>query len=113
MGVLKWFDTNNTLGGWTPALHGDSGWSRKLWTGLFLAGTVCTIYGLYLCIESYLQFGTRTTISYSFPDELRLPSITICNENRIHCRNLYDHIKSKEGVSFAGFKHKIHNDSLY
>ncbi len=34
-----------------------------------------------------------TTVTQNFDDVMTFPAVTLCNFNRVHCRNLYDHIR--------------------
>ena len=49
--VVKWFDRNTTLGGWTPAFHSDNKWSRFFWTVLLLIGVSLTLTSIGSLIQ--------------------------------------------------------------
>ena len=96
--VWKWFDEFNTIGGLSPALHGSNKVSRFFWAILFVLGTTLTVWGVVETVQDFLKFGTKTSVSYEYPRSLVMPSVTVCNANRVHCRNLYDYINVKEKV---------------
>ena len=98
--VLKWFDKNNTLGGWDPAFHSDNKVSRFCWLILFLSGSGLTIMAICQTVQQYFMFQTKIIIEQFYQENgLTLPAVTICNSNRVHCRNLYQEASKAELVS--------------
>ena len=96
--VFKWFDENTTLGGWAPAFHSDNKLSRAFWTILLLIGASLTLWSIWQAFHRYFKYNTVTAIEQDFRDYITLPAVTICNSNRIHCRNLYNVIYRNEQV---------------
>ena len=97
--VVRWFNYNSTIGGLGAAVRADNKVSRTFWAVLFLVGVAFTLVSVFsVIVEEYMAHKSRTTVSYSFPPRLRLPSLTICSNNRIHCGNLYSEIESVEKV---------------
>ena len=97
--VVKWFDRNTTLGGWTPAFHSDNNLSRAMWTVLLILGLALTAYSICMAFLRFFQYNivTSTDIVY-MKSGIDLPAVTICNSNRVHCRNLYNVIRDNEMV---------------
>ena len=91
--VLLWFLRNNSIGGLSSSYTADNRKSRLFWVILFLSGCGLTLYGVHQTLTDYLQFNCLTKISYEYPKTLRMPAVTVCNSNRIHCLNLYNLIR--------------------
>jgi len=62
---------------------------RYIWLLLLLAGAAFTTYQIQDRIRHYFRYPVNINIRVEHKDELRFPTVTICNENRIS-RNAAD-----------------------
>ena len=79
-----------SLTGITQIRDTDSKLSRASWFIFAIAGFGLSCYLVTKCIEGFYAYQTETTIDISSPLEVEFPAVTICNENRVHCGNLYN-----------------------
>ena len=102
----SWFNYTSTQG-IVQARDNDRTCFKVVWVLAFLLGAVFTWILIIDLFQSMLQFNVVTDINISVPRQgyVEYPSITICNKNRIHCRNLVKHIQSCDKV---GMIEKLH-----
>ena len=67
----------------------DNKISRTVWGLLGTAGSIVTIVAMYQAITSYLAYGTVTSVGMVSQSDVDFPAVTICNQNRIHCKHLH------------------------
>ena len=65
---------------------------KYLWILAFIVGSSFTTYQVYNALLTYKKHNTETSITLKNKVQLDFPSVTICNQNRVHCRHLYDRI---------------------
>ena len=88
--ILDWWYHFTSLSGVTQVRDTDCKLSKASWFIFAILGFGLTCYLVTKCIEGYFAYQTETTIDISNPLEVEFPAVTICNENRVHCGNLYD-----------------------
>ena len=87
---LDWWYHFTTLSGVTQTRGTDCKLSKASWFVFAILGFGLTCYLVTNCVEGYYAYLTETTIEIGSPLEVEFPAVTICNENRVHCGNLYD-----------------------
>ena len=88
--ILDWWYHFTSLTGITQIRDTDNKLSKASWFIFAIAGFGLSCYLVTNCIEGYFAYLTETTIDMSSPLEVEFPAVTICNENRVHCGNLYN-----------------------
>ena len=88
--VLDWWYHFTSLSGVTQTRDTDCKLSKASWFVFAILGFGLTCYLVTNCVEGYYAYLTETTIEISSPLEVEFPAVTICNENRVHCGNLYN-----------------------
>ena len=94
VGVLKWGYEFTSIAGITQLRTTDYKISKWAWFMLATFGIILTGYTVTQCIQRYMAHESVTTIAIRSAYKLDFPSVTICNENRVHCRKLYDLIRN-------------------
>ena len=87
--VVRWFYHNNSIGALSTACQTQPTLSRLFWLLLFLMGAGLTFYGISETTKNYNNNRYTTSTAYQYKSKMMLPAMTICNNNRIHCTNLY------------------------
>ena len=59
--------------------------------------------GLVALFKDFLNFPVITGVTLEQNSSIEFPSVTICNENRVHCGNLHNYIKICNDVSYLKF----------
>jgi hypothetical protein len=93
-GVLKWGYEFTSISGITQFRATDCKISKWAWFLLATFGILFTAYSVKQCVQTFLDHNTKTAIDIRSEFEIDFPSVTICNQNRVHCRNLYDLIRN-------------------
>ena len=88
--ILDWWYHFTSLTGITQIRDTEIKLSKASWFIFGIAGFGLSCYLVTNCIEGYFAYLTETTIDISSPLEVEFPAVTICNENRVHCGNLYN-----------------------
>ena len=88
--ILDWWYHFTSLSSVTQVRDTDYKVSKASWFIFAILGFGLTCYLVTKCFEGYYAYQTETTIDISNPLEVEFPAVTICNENRVHCGNLYD-----------------------
>ena len=88
--ILDWWYHFTSLSGVTQVRDTDCKVSKASWFIFAILGFGLTCYLVKKCFEGYYDYQTETTIDISNPLEVEFPAVTICNENRVHCGNLYN-----------------------
>ena len=92
--VLKWGYEFTSIAGITQFRTTDCNFSKTAWFLLATFGILFTAYTVTQCVQGYLDYKTETTIDIRSEFKIDFPSVTICNHNRVHCRNLYNLIRN-------------------
>ena len=87
--TVAWFIHFSTLGGFCQIRDSNNRISKFFWTLLFLAGAGITVVGVMQCWDDYFMYKTLSTSKVVTHTKREFPAVTICNANRINCRNLY------------------------
>ena len=102
--VWKWFYEFNSFAGITQIRTTDTKISKFVWLILFVLALGLTSFLVFQSLETYLKHETVTTINVRSEPKIDFPSVTICNQNRIHCRHLYNLIQNCTKVRRKRFK---------
>ena len=87
--ILDWGYHFTSLSGVTQVRDTDCKVSKASWFLFAILGVGLTCYLVTNCFQSFLAYETDTTNDIRNPLEVEFPSVTICNQNRVHCGNLY------------------------
>ena len=93
-GVLKWGYEFTSIAGITQFRTTNCKVSKCAWFLLATFGILFTAYTVIQCVQGYLAYKTETTINIRSEFKMDFPSVTICNQNRVHCRHLYNLIQN-------------------
>ena len=97
--ISKWFYNFTSIAGITQMRTTDTKSSRCIWLLLAMVAVGFTSFLVQQTVENYFSYNTVTTINIRSESKLEFPSVTICNQNRIHCRHLYNLIQKCTAVS--------------
>ena len=89
-GVLNWGYEFTSIAGITQVRASDCKISKAAWFLLATFGIAFTAHTVRKCVQTYMAHENETTIDIRSKFEIDFPSVTICNNNRVHCRNLYN-----------------------
>ena len=92
--VIKWSYEFCSTAGITQAKATDCKISKAAWIIIFLVGTGITYWSMIKCLQGYLSHGHVTSMDIKSEARVDFPSVTICNQNRVHCLNLYNLIRN-------------------
>ena len=92
--VWKWFYEFNSFAGISQIRTTDTKISKFVWLILFVLALGLTSFLVFQSLDTYLKYDTVTTINVRSEPRIDFPSVTICNQNRIHCRHLYNLIQN-------------------
>ena len=91
--VLQWFVKFTGIGGFAQARDSDNKLSRFVWAILFLTGLALTLLGMVNLVVYFCQFNITTNFELRHHTSgMNFPSVSVCNQNKIHCGHLYDKI---------------------
>ena len=94
------FMSNTNVHGLGNIHHEKSKITKGVWTILVVVGTVCTFKNSVDTIQTYLQFNSFTSVYIQRNTSLDFPAVAICNNNAIHCSNLYHRVKRCKKVNY-------------
>lgn len=101
--VLSWFFNFTSLAGVTQVRDTDTFISKCVWSILAVAGYCMTLYGVVASFKGFMLHEFSTKIGFDsgvgFQRQLEFPSVTVCNNNRIHCGHLYTLINTCNKVT--------------
>ena len=82
---------------------------KYLWILAFIVGSSFTTYQVYNALLTYKKHNTETSITLKNKVKLDFPSVTVCNQNRVHCRHLYNRILecNKVGIAFLNILNNL------
>ena len=85
---LHWFKSFTTLGGIGQIIGSTEKHWKVFWTISTLTFLAITGYSALLIVIEYSNYKVVTSYSVEHKDRLVIPSVTICNVNRVHCGHL-------------------------
>ena len=89
---VRQFANFTSLQGFNQAKNTDSKASKAFWICLFIFGMTLTVWGVWTTFDDYLSSNFFTKVENIHPERatspIEFPAVTICNANRIHCRNM-------------------------
>ena len=92
--VLRWGYQFTSVAGITQFRSTDCKTSKCFWFVITIAAALATSFTVFKAFCSYYKYDTVTTVSIKSEITTEFPSVTICNQNRVHCRNLYNLIRN-------------------
>ena len=92
--VIKWGYGFTSVAGVTQYRDTDCKTSKVSWFVITIVGTLFTLFSVYSCVRSYFAYNTVTTVGITNEISTSFPSVTICNQNRVHCGHLYNLIRN-------------------
>ena len=98
--VWSWYFNFTQVGGLSQARSEDNKFFKILWFLGYAFGILLTIGTVLFLFRDYERYEIRTRIGIQSQPLLNLPSVTICNSNKVHCGNLYKLVDGCETVSY-------------
>ena len=92
--VMRWGYGFTSVNGVAQYRDTDCKISKVSWFVITIVGTLFTFFSVYGCFRSYFAYNTVTTVGITNEISTNFPSVTICNQNRIHCKHLYNLIRN-------------------
>ena len=89
----SWFKSFTTISGLGQTFASTEKHWKGLWGILTLSLIILTGYSVIQTLAEYFAFEVTTSFSIDHTHGLDIPSVTICNINRVHCGNLLDQIE--------------------
>ena len=86
--LLDWFKGFNTINGLGHIYGSTERQWKAFWTVLTLGFLIATGYSAFHIVVEYFKYDVVTNFSVDHKDSLVIPSVTICNVNRVHCGHL-------------------------
>ena len=86
--VIEWYCNFTTLGGFSQMHESKSPFSKLFWMFLTVLGLVMTFWGIERAIADYLVMDVTVAVDVKSNGTLLFPTVTVCNENRVHCGQL-------------------------
>ena len=88
----KWFTEFTTISGIGQVVVSKEKAWKLFWCLATTTFMIITIYQVIKVVKEYLEYDVTTKLSVEPEDVMQMPSVTICNNNRIHCGNLLQRI---------------------
>ena len=89
-----WFKGFTTISGLGQTFASTEKQWKGFWGFLTLGLISLTGYSVIQTLAEYFAFDVTTSFTIDHAHGLDIPSVTICNVNRVHCGNLFDKIKT-------------------
>ena len=105
--VLIWGYEFTSVAGITQFRSTDCKISKCFWFVITIAAALATSFTVFKAFSSYYKYDTVTTVGIKSEITTVFPSVTICNKNRVHCRNLYNLIRNCTQVMIDNKEMKI------
>ena len=105
--ALKWGYNFTSISGVTQVRDTNCQKSKFLWMLLAFFGFGFTSWTVNKTVQNYFDFESVTTINVKNEKVIDFPSVTVCSQNRVHCKHLYDLIKTCTEVSNFVFHLKL------
>ena len=96
---FHWFKSFTSIGGLGQIIGSTEKHWKLFWTFLTLAFLAITGYSAMKIVIEYLTYDVVTSFSVEHKESLVIPSVTICNVNRIHCGNLMQKLEAYDKVN--------------
>ena len=93
--VFDWFKGFNTINGLGHIYGSTERQWKAFWTLLTFGFLIVTGYSAFLIVMEFFKYDVVTNFSVDHKDSLVIPSVTICNVNRVHCGNLMKNIENQ------------------
>ena len=97
--VLRWGYEFTSLAGIAQIRADNCKFAKCVWLLIFIIGFCLTAYQVISALQTFAQYNTETSISLRNKVKIDFPSVTVCNQNRVHCRHLYNLILECNQVS--------------
>ena len=97
--ALKWGYNFTSISGVTQVRDTNRQISKVAWMLLAFFGFGLTFWTVNKTVQNYFDFESVTTINVRNKDVIDFPSVTVCSQNRVHCKHLYNLIKTCTKVS--------------
>ena len=98
---LKWGYKFTSISGVTQVRDTNCLKSRFGWMLLTILGFGLTYWIVVKTVKGYFNYESVTTIDVQNQQAIDFPSVTVCSQNRVHCRHLYELIKKCTEVSIS------------
>ena len=105
MKAFQWFLDFTTISGIGQVVASKEKTWRFFWSILTFGCFIMTFYQVVNVVNGYLEFDVATKLSINGEDTMELPSVSICNNNRIHCGNLFNMILEYDLTDNVSSKH--------
>ena len=89
-----WFKSFSTISGLGQTFASTEKHWKVLWGILTLNLMILTGYSVIQTLTEYFAFDVTTSFALDHTHVLDIPSVTICNINRVHCGNLLHQIET-------------------
>lgn len=96
--VGRWYYNFTQVGGLSQARSEDSKIFKFIWLLGYGVGIGVTFWLLHGLLVDFLEFNVQTKMDMKQAIHFTMPSITLCNSNRVHCGNLHQLIQKCEKV---------------
>ena len=96
--VLKYGYGFTSLAGISQSRASDCKLHKCVWILFFVVGFSLTTYQVINALLTFTKHNTETSITLINKVRLDFPSVTVCNQNRVHCRHLYNLILDSNKV---------------
>ena len=100
---LKWGYNFTSISGVTQVRDTNCQKSKFLWMLLAFFGFGLTFWIVNKTVQNYFDFESVTTINVKNENMIDFPSVTVCSQNRVHCKHLYNLIETCTKVSIFLF----------
>jgi hypothetical protein len=94
--VHQWYLGFTSIGGLSQFSSNDLTISKIFWFILFVIGAVLTVIGFVTVVIDILAYQVTISVTLEQRASLPFPGVTLCNQNRVHCGNLYDMVQDCE-----------------
>ena len=96
--ALKYGYGFTSLAGISQSRASDCKLHKWVWILFFVVGFSLTAYQVINALLTFPKHNTETSITLINKVRLDFPSVTVCNQNRVHCRHLYNLILDSNKV---------------
>ena len=100
----KWFTEFTTISGIGQVVASKEKAWKLFWCLITTTFMIITILQVIKVIVEFLEYDVATKLSVEPEEVIQMPSVTICNNNRIHCGNLLQKILSIENNNESKMK---------
>ena len=90
----SWFKSFTTISGLGQTFASTEKHWKGLWGILTFGLIIVTGYSVFKTLCDYFAYNVTTSFSIDHTHSLSIPSVTICNINRVHCGNLLQKVET-------------------